>query len=284
MISELVKDVPEIYQAFEFPTISLGDDTKTIGANERKRLGVSLEMQRDWSDASEAFDLWRWRIEQLGIIVFSFNMPTSDCRGFVLKDHDKVPTIVVNNQDSDQARIFTLLHEYTHILLRRFGICGYSTNVDEKDIEGYANSVAANILMPKDKVVELAEVCSVNKQSNFEAVMEAARSIANYFKVSVESTILRLQTLGQVPPFSHDEYTRRMQGKHHRKKRGRAPYYRRYLNRLGNKYVSVVLDALNHNYIDAAEADDILDGVKSSHFHMLEVDLAERQKKYGAVP
>ena len=43
-------------------------------------------------------------------------MPVDDARGFSLTDGEPY-VIVVNSADADRARLFTLFHEYAHILL-----------------------------------------------------------------------------------------------------------------------------------------------------------------------
>ncbi|MFY1080099.1 ImmA/IrrE family metallo-endopeptidase, partial [Escherichia coli] len=63
-------------------------------------------------------------------------------RGFALSDK-VAPFVVINDQDSEQAWSFTLLHELAHIWLGQTGVSGgRPTSV----IETFCNDVAGRIL------------------------------------------------------------------------------------------------------------------------------------------
>ena len=61
-----------------------------------------------------------------------------------------VPVVVVNQREVDQAKIFTLFHEYAHLILRRQGICLEREDVDKRAIESWCNEFAAMFLVPSD--------------------------------------------------------------------------------------------------------------------------------------
>ena len=75
-------------------------------------------------------------------------IPVKACRGFTLID-DYAPFIFVNSKDAKGAQMFTLIHEFTHILT------GYSAGVGEIDIEHssdtekFCDKVADNFLVPE---------------------------------------------------------------------------------------------------------------------------------------
>jgi len=52
----------------------------------------------------------------MNILVFQFSMPIEDARGFALTDMNP-NVIVVNSKDSIEARLFSLMLEFGHILL-----------------------------------------------------------------------------------------------------------------------------------------------------------------------
>ena len=55
-------------------------------------------------------------------------MDIKDARGFALADgYPKV--ILVNSRDEPRPHLFTLLHEYAHLLLKTDGLC--LTNLDD---------------------------------------------------------------------------------------------------------------------------------------------------------
>ena len=63
-----------------------------------------------------AFDQWREWLESLNISVLKLKIPAGDARGFSLTDGEP-SVIVVNSADAERARLFTLFHEYAHLLL-----------------------------------------------------------------------------------------------------------------------------------------------------------------------
>lgn len=95
-------------------------------------------------------------IEQYNIIVqqsgisqnqtrkaISFN----ECRGYAIYD-EYAPLIFINSKDaSENGKIFTLLHELAHILLKHSGVSSYDFDLQE---EYRCNNIAGEILMPSE--------------------------------------------------------------------------------------------------------------------------------------
>ena len=80
-------------------------------------------------------------------------MPIEEARGFSLTDN-KIPTVVLNLRDSINGRMFSLFHEYAHLLLDKSGICDMEEQdylqQEDKTIERFCNHFAGAILVPKD--------------------------------------------------------------------------------------------------------------------------------------
>ena len=113
-------------------------------------LGVTQELRESWSSPDEAFAGWRQAIEQRGVFVFSITLPPGGVRGASTWPEDGVPAILVNHSDAESAtgRIFTLLHEFAHLLVRKEGIvCDFRGRLD---VETFANRLAARAIMPFD--------------------------------------------------------------------------------------------------------------------------------------
>lgn len=126
-----------------------------------------LDLSQDWAfsfpTVDKAIKDITNRLENIGcVIVFGstvgFNnarsIDVSDCRGFCLVDKD-APFIFINSKDSKQAQLFTLAHEFAHILL------GYSAGVGSDDDmtlnvkEDFCDRLAAVFLAPKDLFVKM---------------------------------------------------------------------------------------------------------------------------------
>lgn len=137
----------------------LQDSPETSAFATRRQLAVENRDQLQWPSTSAAFDEWRDRIERLGILVFLFPLGEESCRGFSLWD-ERVPVIAVNTAWNDAARIFTVFHEFGHLLTRTNSACtegtarrdaAQSTDAAERWCERFA----AEVLMPEALITEL---------------------------------------------------------------------------------------------------------------------------------
>ena len=96
--------------------VKLSEDPDAIARKYRGLFDLSFEKQRKFKDAYKLFGYLRDVLEDSNVLVFQFSMPIEDARGFALAD--ELPSIVViNSKDSIEARLFTLMHEFGHILL-----------------------------------------------------------------------------------------------------------------------------------------------------------------------
>lgn len=122
-------------------------------------LGLKDNWAFEFSNVREALNKLVAILEDIGVIVI-FNsvvgnnthreIDVATCRGFALVD-DYAPFIFINAKDSKVAQIFTLVHEFAHILI---GYTAGISNIDinNKDIskeERFCNKIASNFLLPK---------------------------------------------------------------------------------------------------------------------------------------
>ena len=130
----------------DFPRISLTDDAAVAGERERRRLGIGVDDQFALKTKSKAFRFWRGHLEKSGVSVFQQKFSIDDCRGFSLYDNANAPCIVVNKDDTAEvAKIFTLIHEYCHLLVREPGVSDHDAR---NPIEAFCNRFAAGFLIP----------------------------------------------------------------------------------------------------------------------------------------
>lgn len=129
------------------------DGVASVVQTIRTLLNFELNEYRSQSNHKEAFRFLRQKIEARGIFVllkgnlgsYHSNIPITIFRGFVLSD-DIAPFIVINDQDSESAWSFTLLHELAHLILGQTGVSSaYFDNVIEK----FCNDVASEVFLPE---------------------------------------------------------------------------------------------------------------------------------------
>ena len=183
------------------PETSRHADPDSVGALVRELCQVDDERQLAWSTTENALEGWRQGVEFQGVLVFSlFAAPvqlTRDvCRGFSLWE-DGVFPIVALAIESEQARAFTLLHEYAHLMLRAGGTC--LTNEDGTQrglVERFCNRVAAAALMPTSII---SSVIGDSPPEVTEWTRDDLRPYAQAMKVSLEALAIRLENLGYAP-------------------------------------------------------------------------------------
>jgi Zn-dependent peptidase ImmA (M78 family) len=122
-------------------------------------------------------------------------MPVEEARGFSIIE-DGCAAIIVNGRDSVRARIFTILHEYAHILLNEHAVCndesGTSSDLHAASIERWCNMFAGAFLLPKDDLERNDRICQHIAEHQYE---KAVDKIASHFKVSKEAALIRLRAL-----------------------------------------------------------------------------------------
>src|SRR5436305_9638140 len=96
---------------------TLESDANQVAGKIRTLLGATLEQQIALKTNYEALNFWRDGIEKSGILVFQASVGLNEVRGFSIWN-TPLPIIVMNTKDMPAARIFTLMHELTHLMLR----------------------------------------------------------------------------------------------------------------------------------------------------------------------
>ena len=115
---------------------------------------------------------------------------------------DTLPVIVVNGADAPRGRLFSLLHEYAHLLLHTAGLCDTTTDAaattPNRRLEARCNAITtAMILMPADAVLARPEVAARrHRQENWD--YDSLVAAAAPFGVRAEAFLRRLLDLGRV--------------------------------------------------------------------------------------
>ena len=215
---------------------------------ERQLIGVTVHRQLSWG-TGEGFRRWRAIIEGLGISVYMQKFPLSDCRGCALLEDGVTPAILINKaEESENARAFTLIHEYAHLLVRRPGISDLNRR---NPTEVWCNRFAAGFLMP---VAALRKVLPIwpDRTQNWDDVV--IRNAAAELKVSAQALAIRLEELGKAPAGMSRRFIVVMKPK----KPGQVSYVTKHLAEIGGRYTASVLGALDREIIDSVHASEAL--------------------------
>jgi Zn-dependent peptidase ImmA (M78 family) len=271
-VRRLQTNVKELMESLDLSTepkiekTSDRDHPLDIARKERQRSGITIEEQNHWRDSYDAFNGWRAYIESKNILVFQMPMPVEEARGFSLVDETPY-VIVVSGKDSMEARIFTLFHEYAHILLGEHGICSpEEIEVSKGDhkklkIERWCNSFSSEFLLPLEHV-------KGNKPlfTNIDEIDKLARK----YKVSKSFILTQIRKAGLITDNVYRFLFERLKQKGLKEeKEGWITPDKKCLKERGDKYVSSVFEALHRDLISYDTALDYL-GIKLNHLEKVE--------------
>ncbi len=150
-LQEVARAVIEHADGPRFEAMVEDIEADQLATDQRRAFNISVAQQRTWRDDNMALRAWRTAIERRGVFVLQVSMPKTEVRAFSLSEHP--PFIVLNRSDHVRARVFSLLHEFCHVLLGSAGICLPSTSrraMQATEPERYCNVFAGAFLVPSD--------------------------------------------------------------------------------------------------------------------------------------
>jgi Zn-dependent peptidase ImmA (M78 family) len=150
--------------------------------------------------APKGFAYLRERAESAGVFVLLIgnlgsHHSTLDVelfRGFALAD-PVAPFVVINDQDSERAWSFTLLHELAHIWLGATGISGANP---ASQVEQFCNDVAGKVLLP-DAEIHAARAVSAMEVEEAAQFIETFANSRNVSRAMVAYKLFRAGIIGR---------------------------------------------------------------------------------------
>jgi len=265
----------------DFPlTAEMTEKPEALSNRIREILDVTIRDQFSWVDKHKALRSWITAVENTGVLVFQFSgIDIREMRGYSISE-TPFPVIGLNGKDSPRGRIFTLLHEFTHIVLGNGGICNL---LDKKrkynPVEVYCNRVAGEILVPTDTLLQ--EQIVINHTNDFWDEWQL-RELSKKFKVSQEVILRRLLISGKASEefysSKRDELLKMFQQRS-TKKKGGPPQFRLILRDNGRYYTSLVLSSYHRDLITSRDLSNFLGGIKLSNIPPIEEILVNERGK-----
>ncbi len=134
-------------------------------------VGEFLEFDRKHlqqeKDKYSALKYWKRLVEAKSILVCHTSVNThlsvdlKTMRGFCISDNP-FPIIVINPKDNPYSRIFTIIHELSHIAMGRSVIQNThfedTNTIRSRRIESFCNEVAAEVLLPSEELLEMVKL------------------------------------------------------------------------------------------------------------------------------
>jgi len=203
--------------------------------------------QKKFKNKYETLNKFRNEIENNNIIVMQF--PFSDIRGFSLINK-KPYFIVLNSKDNPESRLFTLFHEYAHLLLRESELNNYYININN-EIERWCDNFASYFLITDDIINDY-----YNKSNG--SIDEIANKISNQYKLSYSMIFYRFYKLGYIRESEYREYIETSKNIENNKnidnKNGGGNYIIKIKHNYGNKFINLVFENYENNEITLNDA------------------------------
>jgi Zn-dependent peptidase ImmA (M78 family)/transcriptional regulator with XRE-family HTH domain len=252
----------EVASALDLQTLPVGSaesvEGEALAKEWRRRIGISVEVQRHWRDAYVALRQWRDAVESAGTIVLQLPFGDEGIRGMSIAD-SLVPAIALNSSDGVTGRSFTLFHELGHLLLGRVGLCEprsalrfEATSLEE---ERLCNRFAGAFLVPLDELAReeaahrIAAMPRVPSDSDF-------TPLRRVFKVSSQVIWYRLRDAGLVDAnryFALWSIWASQEPPESSPGGGGQDRPERAIGRYGRRFVSAILDAERRGYLDLTD-------------------------------
>jgi len=159
-----------------------------VAASERQRLGLGGR-----GPIVNIFQLF----EEQGVRIFCYPLERDKVFGLSAFSPKYGPCILLNSANTIERQIFTLAHEYGHLLMHRrfYQTADPSSGLDKEDsMEIMANEFAANILVPAAGLRDVVWRDIGEKDLGLQDLVFLKR----YFKVSAQVVLRRLRDVGLV--------------------------------------------------------------------------------------
>ncbi|PAF43527.1 ImmA/IrrE family metallo-endopeptidase [Helicobacter sp. 11S02596-1] len=237
---------------------------------EAKRLiGFSGSSKDSFKAFKDSLENHQFIVQQTGVAKNNTYRAISieECRGYAIYD-EYAPLIFINSKDrSKKGKIFTLLHELAHILLKQSGV---SLDDFTQAIEYRCNEIAGEILMPSNKFMDIWER-GVGLQDNITRLKE-------HFKLASSLAIATKALLrGLIDKQEYDDFKREQQNKfiedENTKSLKGGDHYNNVRASNGEAFAKkVIIDTIN-GYETYKDALNLLDIAKLSTFDKLAEEL-----------
>lgn len=246
--------------------INISGNPEKIAGKFREKFNLTEEKQRKFKTSYELFNYLRDHFEDLNIYIFQFSMPVEDARGFVFVDENP-KVIVVNTKDCIEARLFTLIHEFGHILLGESAIdLPDVTSTYSNKIEKWCNEFASSFLLPRDMARSIFE-----SNKRILTKKESLKRFSNRYKISKAMLLLNMLKLKYITDgeyniiISNYKKVVNISKQKSKKSRGGIPSDVKCMSEIGNKFVSLVANNYDRDHITYSDALNYL-SIKSKNF------------------
>jgi Zn-dependent peptidase ImmA (M78 family) len=248
---------------------------------------VERMSKTSWSSRYDAFNSWREAIEHFGVLVSHFSgVKVREVRGYAITD-TPLPLIGLNSSDSVNGRIFTLLHEFAHLLLGKPGVSNlkeYPSVISaDQRIEQWCNAFAAEVLVPTSVFMSISDVKDTSGERMWDD--DDLSRLASKFFVSRDVILGRLLTFGKVSSsfyWSKLEEYRKAAEEASSESGGFIRHHQKIVRGVGKPFARIVVGAYDREAITASDLAEYL-GMRLKHLGNVRTALSPSRAGTGDV-
>jgi len=255
----------------DFPLMSVDDDADEAGERLRVALGLD-DLGVGWAHPEAALRACIAAAEQLGVLVIQTQrVSTDEMQGFSIAQWP-FPVVALNGGDAARRRLFTLLHELSHLALNAGGLCDLHEVAEalpreEDRVELLCNQIAGSALMPAGRFLSAPLVRTA--AADHQWTLDELRELSLQFGPSSEAVLLHLVRHRRATWRLYWERKKELHAlcaeaaEAERRRRQETPggpsWYVVHARDLGHAYVTSVLDAFHSRAISSLDVSDYLD-------------------------
>lgn len=235
----------------------------------KKLLGLEEKWYLNHSTNEKAYNYLREKLEDAGILVMQNGvvgfdthrkLELNEFRAFMLYD-DYAPLIFVNGTDSTAGKIFSLMHEFVHILYQQDDIISESSRVEIKANERKINQIASEVLIPQE-VIKAKWIELENKE-------ELARidTISKMLKVSSYAVAVKLSEMRMIADNIVAVIASRSQNI--RRSTSGGDFYKNYYAKMSSNFLKSVVSQTESGNLSYTYAFKLLGGIKGNVYNQI---------------
>ena len=238
-----------------------------------------LSLEDNWyetvKDFNEAYNFLRKKLEEAGVLVMQNGvvgmnnyrrLDINEFRAFMLYD-DVSPLIFINNNDTKAGKIFSLIHEYIHVLFEQEDLLLNTDIEDTKENERYLNNITAEFLMPEEHIhyfwnKDIETLEQINKLSNVFKVSKLALAIKLKDMDLIDYKTVEIIRYESIKDFENKE----------RDSNG-GDFYRTFNTRISPVFTEAVIRSADVGEIGYTYAFKLLGGIKGRTYDRIKEDM-----------
>lgn len=259
---ELKEEMGFIIPKFSY---SVSINESPINTAIRFRSILNLNEIRELENTNHILEAYIEKLESIGVAIFQLSLTQDNLRGFSIID-DVIPIIgIKRGSENPTSKIFTLFHEFGHILLNEGGLCDLK-ETSQIEIEKWCNAFAAEILIPTKELLNLQKV--IEHKLSGEKIWSKSEliEIGNFFHVGplaiLRSLLNHKLTTSSFYNEKHLAWNKPQYGRSKNPEGRNIP--KEAIKEKGKTYISLAFKAFDLNRIDLKDLSDFL-GVKLSY-------------------